>query len=85
MKAHIVKIGNSQGIRIPKPLIEQTGLSGEVEINVEDNRLIISTARPPRSNWAKAFKNMARMGDDALLDGDALPQTRWEKDDWEWQ
>jgi len=85
MKARIVKIGNSQGIRIPKPLIEQTGLSGEVEINVEDNRLIISTARRPRSNWAEAFKNMARMGDDALLDEDVLRLTSWEKDDWEWQ
>jgi len=85
MKVRIVKIGNSQGIRIPKPLIEQTGLSGEVEINVEDNRLIISTARRPRSNWAEAFKNMARMGDDALLDEDVLRLTSWEKDDWEWQ
>ncbi len=30
MKTRVVKIGNSQGIRIPKPLLEQTGLEGEV-------------------------------------------------------
>jgi antitoxin component of MazEF toxin-antitoxin module len=28
----IIRIGNSQSIRIPKPLLEQTGLRGEVEI-----------------------------------------------------
>jgi antitoxin MazE len=33
MKTRIVAIGNSQGIRIPKPLLEQTGLFGEVEIS----------------------------------------------------
>ena len=36
MKTRIVSIGNSQGIRIPKLLLEQTGLSGEVEIRAED-------------------------------------------------
>jgi hypothetical protein len=30
MKTRIVRIGNSRGIRIPKPLLEQTGLHGEV-------------------------------------------------------
>lgn len=34
MKARIVKIGNSQGIRIPKSLIQLTGLTGDVEISV---------------------------------------------------
>lgn len=34
MKALIITIGNSKGIRIPKPLLEESGLSGEVEIKV---------------------------------------------------
>ena len=34
MKASIVNIGNSQGIRIPKPLLEQCGLEGDVEVSV---------------------------------------------------
>ena len=30
MKTRIVRIGNSQGIRIPKPLLEQTGCAGRL-------------------------------------------------------
>ena len=86
MKARIVKIGNSRGIRIPKPLLEQTGLGEKVEIHVEDDRLVIAPSEPdsapPRAHWADAFKEMAAMGDDILLDGDVAPQTQWE-DEWE--
>jgi antitoxin MazE len=84
MKARIVKIGNSQGIRIPKPLILETGLTGEVEISIEDNRLVIGPATRPRHGWAEAFKKMSRLGDDRLVDGDVSLPTRWEKDEWEW-
>jgi antitoxin MazE len=68
MKTPIVRIGNSQGIRIPKPLLEQTGLKGEVEINAQEDSLVIRPARKPRAGWAGAFREMARRGDDALLD-----------------
>jgi antitoxin MazE len=69
MKTRIVRIGNSRGVRIPKPLLEQTGLRGEVEITAEDGSLVIRSARRPREGWAAAFEEMARRGDDALLDG----------------
>ncbi|GAC1501073.1 MAG: hypothetical protein NVS1B10_05050 [Candidatus Saccharimonadales bacterium] len=32
MKASIIAIGNSKGIRIPKPLLEESGLDGKVEL-----------------------------------------------------
>lgn len=32
MKASIIKIGNPKGIRIPKPLLEESGLIGIVEL-----------------------------------------------------
>ena len=35
MRARVVKIGNSQGIRIPKPILEQTGIMENVELEVE--------------------------------------------------
>jgi antitoxin MazE len=68
MKTQIVRIGNSQGVRIPKPLLEQTGRRGEVEIIAEDDSLVIRPVRRPRDNWAAAFHDMARRGDDALVD-----------------
>jgi antitoxin MazE len=85
MKAHLVRIGNSQGIRIPKPLLEQTGLQDEVEIEVEDQRLVIRAVNNPRAGWDEAFAAMARQGDDGLLDGDELVPTRWDEEEWEWQ
>ncbi|MCK4304420.1 MAG: AbrB/MazE/SpoVT family DNA-binding domain-containing protein [Candidatus Eisenbacteria sp.] len=89
MKARIVRIGNSKGIRIPKPLLEQTGLADEVEISVENNRLIIAPAEPepspPRKGWAKAFKEMAASGDDALVDSDRQVPTQWDEEEWEWE
>ncbi|NQT83120.1 AbrB/MazE/SpoVT family DNA-binding domain-containing protein [bacterium] len=84
MKSRIVKIGNSQGIRIPKPLIEQTGLGEEVEIQVEKNRLIIGPAARPREGWDAAFQKMENAGDDAMLDGDVHVPTSWEGTEWEW-
>ena len=84
MKARIVRIGNSQGIRIPKPLIAQAGIKGEVEITVEENRLVISSAEPPRAGWAEAFRRMAEKGDDVLLDRDAI-RTAWDEEEWEWR
>lgn len=84
MKARIVKIGNSRGIRIPKPLMEQTGLGEEVEIVVDENRLVIAPVEAVRSGWADAFGKMADRGDDKLLDADRLPPTSWEGEEWEW-
>ncbi len=84
MKTRIVKIGNSQGIRIPKPLIAQTGLGEEVDILVEENRLIIAPVGRPRAGWSAAFKAMARRGDDKLLDGDIHLPTVWEETQWKW-
>ncbi len=85
MKARIVRVGNSHGIRIPKPLLEQTGLRGEVEISAEDGSLVIRPARKPRAGWGAAFAEMARLGDDALLDDVAPTLSRWGEDEWEWR
>ena len=84
MKTRIVRIGNSQGIRIPKLLLEQTGLRGHVEISAQDDSLIIRPARKPREGWAAAFQAMARRGDDALLDEAPPSLSSWDEDDWEW-
>jgi antitoxin MazE len=84
MKTRIVRIGNSQGIRIPKLLIEQTSLSGEVDISVQGGSLVIKPAKKPREGWAAAFQEMARRGDDALLDDAAPTRTIWDEEEWEW-
>jgi antitoxin MazE len=85
MRSRIIRLGKSHVIRIPKALLEQTGLRGEVEIIARGETLIIGPARQPREGWAAAFDEMARRGDDALLD-DAPPSlSSWDESEWEWQ
>ena len=44
MKASIITIGNSKGIRIPKPLLEESGLSGTVELKAVKGEIKIIPA-----------------------------------------
>ncbi len=83
VKTKIIKIGNSQGIRIPKSLLEQLDFSGEVEIDIQDNQLVLRPISPARKNWDAAFAKMAERGDDRLPDN-ALPATEWDETEWEW-
>ncbi len=84
VKTRIIKIGNSQGIRIPKPLLEQSGLKEEVELEVEENKIIIQAVTRPRQGWAEAFTAMAEQGDDALLDPDVI-DAEWDDQEWQWE
>jgi antitoxin MazE len=84
MKTNIIRIGNSQGIRIPKILLEQSRLEKEVELEVSDKQIIIRSAGRPRQGWGDKFKLMAQNKDDKPADSVTHIQTRWEKDEWEW-
>ncbi|MFN6478412.1 AbrB/MazE/SpoVT family DNA-binding domain-containing protein [Nostoc sp. DedQUE07] len=83
IRTRIVKIGNSQGIRIPKLLLEQSGIGEEVEIEIQDCHLIVRAASQSRQGWEEAFATMAKQHDDALLLDDAIT-TEWEHREWEW-
>ena len=68
MKAVIRKLGNSQGVLIPKPLLAQIGLEGEAEMRVENGALVLRRPRrKARSGWADASKALAESGDDKLV------------------
>lgn len=82
MKAKIVRIGNSKGIRIPKSVIEQIGLTENVELEVRDGQIVISPARQPRFGWAEAAMALSVHGEDRLLD-DPTP-TSFDQEEWEW-
>ena len=84
MKTRIVRIGNSQGIRIPKLALDQTGLGEEVELELLDDCIAIRSAHHPRSGWEDAFRAMAERGDDRLLDAEVAVSTVWDEEEWEW-
>jgi antitoxin MazE len=83
IKTRIVRIGNSQGIRIPKLLLEQTDIGTEVELEVQENRIVIRSSKLSRYGWEEQFKIMAEQGDDFLLD-ESVQLTSWDEEDWEW-
>ena len=82
IRTRIIKIGNSQGIRIPKLLLEQSGIHTDVEIEVQGDRLIIRTATNLRAGWDAAFAAMTKEQDDVLLD--EVNTTSWDQVKWEW-
>lgn len=68
MLTAIRRLGNSQGILIPKPLLQQLGLEGQAELNVEGDALVLRRPKAAvRSGWAEASKQVAAAGDDALV------------------
>ncbi len=83
IKTRIIRIGNSQGVRIPKPLIEQSGLTDEVELEIGDRTIVIRAAGHPRRGWKEAFESMAQHGDDAMIDPEPL-ESDWDREEWQW-
>jgi antitoxin MazE len=84
MRARIVRIGNSQGIRIPKPILEQSGITEDVDIEVENDRIIIRPLSKPRTGWDQAFRKMAENSDDKLIEGDESISHSWDETEWQW-
>lgn len=82
MKTYLIRIGNSRGIRIPKPLIEQCGLGDTVELRLENERIIISPQHPARDGWAEQFRSAgASSADELLLDAGA---NEFDRKEWRW-
>lgn len=80
MKSHIIAIGNSQGVRIPKAFLEECGLRGEVDMEVFEGGLLIRKSHRPREGWAEAFRDMADSGDDEIIETSGSSAQR----DWRW-
>lgn len=83
--AKLVAIGNSRGIRIPKAMIEQVGLSDEVELEVVDGAIVIRRKRRPREGWAEAAKLLAERGEELPPEILDMTETEWERDHWRWE
>ncbi len=83
MKTELVRIGNSRGIRIPKPLIEQCRFGDQVEMEVENERLIISTGHCPRQGWEGVFQAAGASGDNELL-LESAGANEFDRKDWRW-
>ena len=83
MKTKLVRIGNSRGVRIPKPLLELAGLEDEVRLRVVERGIVIEAEKSARAGWAEAAALAHENGDDELLDGTV--STQFDETDWEWE
>jgi antitoxin MazE len=82
MKAQIIKIGNSKGIRIPKLLLEESQLEGQVDLEVVEEGLLIKSTNPARHGWEAAFRELGENdGDDLVMDETG---NRFDMESWRW-
>jgi antitoxin MazE len=82
MKTRLVRIGNSRGVRLPKTLIAQAGLTDEVELHLQDGAIIIASVAAPRQGWAEAAQTMRQRQEDVLLE--PLTPTNFDDQEWHW-
>jgi antitoxin MazE len=81
MKTKLIPIGNSRGVRLPKPLIEEARLEVEVDISVRGNTIVRAALKAPREGWAEAAKKLHAEGGNSILIDPV--QNEFDKD-WDW-
>jgi len=84
MKVQIIKIGNSKGIRIPKPVLTQCGFKDVLEMEVKDKKMVISSPKITRSGWEKKFRKLTLDANDTLLEDFKNVQNSFDQNEWEW-
>lgn len=70
MKSAIRKFGNSQGVLIPKPLLEEIGakVNDKVQLRVEGGEIVVAPVRRDlRAGWAEDSKRLAEAGEAGLI------------------
>ena len=83
MKTKLVRIGNSRGVRIPKPLLEQAGLENGVLLRIVEGGIVIKPADRPRTGWGDAARVLHERREDGLLDD--VPPTDFDETEWVWK
>ena len=81
MKTRLIRIGNSRGVRLPKPLIAEAGLSDEVELTIREGAIVIESTKQPRAGWAEAAQKLRQGEEDQL---DPFTPTQFDETEWEW-
>ena len=81
MKTRLICIGNSRGVRLPKPLIAEAGLSDEVELTIREGVIVIESTKQPRAGWAEAAQKLRQDEEDQL---DPFTPTQFDETEWEW-
>ncbi|MDR9467701.1 AbrB/MazE/SpoVT family DNA-binding domain-containing protein [Marinospirillum sp.] len=78
MRTHLRKIGNSRGVLLPSALLAESGITDEIEIRMEEGKLIIEPVQKPREGWFDDYRAEEDLEafEDIALDEDT--------EEWEW-
>jgi antitoxin MazE len=79
MKSTLRQIGNSRGIIIPATLLVECDIQDEIELTLENGRLVITPIKPARSGW---FDHYQADQDSHAWDG--MADIASEQEDWQW-
>jgi len=83
--AHLVKIGNSQGIRIPKTVIEQADLEGkELNFKVVKEGLLVAPSKKPREGWDEIIEKILAKNGGEAVDNEWLDASLTVDEELEW-
>jgi len=81
----LIRIGNSQGVRIPKAIITQANLDEtELEFKVIDEGLLIQPVQTARHGWKEKFDKVLKSNELQESDEEWLDAPLVEEKDWEW-
>lgn len=81
---HIIRIGNSFGVRIPKTIIQQVGFKENMDLvfKVTEKGLLISPEKQAREGWEQKFKSPKKEIKKSSLLGDFPNEL--DRDEWKW-
>jgi len=77
---NLVSVGGGRFISIPDQVIDKLGLSGQIDLIVESDGLVIRP-HPVRQGWDEQFRQMAAAGNDTLLE---TAPSDWDEAEWQW-
>lgn len=85
MRIDIIEIGNSKGIRLPKALLMQYGLTHSADLETTPDAMILRrpSGSRPREGWDEAFQALSKDRKNAKLDEETF-DTSFDRHDWQW-
>jgi antitoxin component of MazEF toxin-antitoxin module len=84
MTSHLIDIGNSKAISIPKKLIEKYKLENEIELKPLEDGIFISRKRKPREGWGEQIKRALQSGEEPEEDSLENITSEWDNVEWTW-
>ncbi len=72
MEVTLKDLGNSRALILSKKIRDELHIGDKVNLEIVDDKIIISSLEKPRQGWGESFKKMHQNGDDNLICSDVL-------------